>query len=212
MPPPAAKPARDTSGASALESVVRGALPLARLEAAAALAARLCPDAPEHFADHERVYNVAADARAPRHCVRLRRHLRARPRAPAWAAYALMHYGVPDRRAPPPVERRPVQTVFVGREAPEVVEAMGCVFVHEYVRRGRRLRSRAGFVVDLYVAESLAVPGDPESAVRVAPGEDGAEDKFAIVEVRSDEGASPEELLTFMSHLAPAGVVTREGK
>lgn len=210
MSPSVAKPARDTSGVATLESVVRGALPVAKLADVMSLAALLCPDASEAFCDHERVYNVAADMRAPKHCVRLRHHLDNRG-LPAWARYSLMHYGIPDRRAPFPVERRPVQTVLASVEAPAIVDLMGCVLVHEYVRRGTRLRSRSGLVLDLYVAEKLSVPGDPESAVRVEPGAEGGENNFAIAEVRSDEGASAEELLLFMSHLATAGVVIREG-
>jgi hypothetical protein len=215
-PPPATEQPRDAPGGAPTESLVRGAVPLDALTGVISVVKLLCPDTGHlgKFRDHDRVYNVAADVRAPRHCVRLRAHLdrpAASPARPAWARYSLVHGGAPDRRAPPPVERRPVAAVPVGAEAPLLLGALGCGLVHEYVRRGARFRTRAGLVVELYVVEQLATPGDPESVVPSAGrAGGGADQRLAVVEV-STSRAPAEELLAFMSYLAPSGVVMAGG-
>jgi hypothetical protein len=83
------------------------------------------------------------------------------------------------------------------------------VLVHEYVRRGWRFRTRSGLLVEVFYAEKLSCPGDPESASNTQ--ENGPDDEsFAVVEVSSDRGSNPNDLFTFMSYLAPSGVVLRK--
>jgi hypothetical protein len=202
------------SSASA-ETLVRGAVPLGQLPAVISTVKLLCPDSGHlgKFRDHDRVYNVGPDVRAPKAAVRLREHLEnppAEPPRPSWAPYSLMYYGLIDRRVPAPVEKRPVQTVPVGPEGPELVATLSCIPVHEYVRRGARFRTRAGLVIELYIAEKVPDARDADAQMTdAARGEDESEEKLAIVQVSSDRGAAPEDLLAFINYLAPLGVVVR---
>lgn len=200
---------RDT-GASTVEMVVRGVLPSSGLEDVLTVVRLLCPDSGDlgRFRDWDRVYNSAPEVRGPRAAVRLRKHLES-PRGmgrPDWAEYSLLYYGLLDRRVPSPVEKRPVQTVPMGADAPKVVQTLGCVLQHEYVRQGNRFRTRTGLIVDVFVARPLTTPGDPDSAEAMMTDAGDAEGGLIVIEVSSDRGGSPEDLVGLIDHLTPLGV------
>jgi hypothetical protein len=207
---------RDTTAATT-ELVLRGAVAKKSLSDVINVVGLLCPDTAHmgELVEWERVYTAAPDvrgtARAP---IRLRRSilppgaaargLASRP----WMQYSLLYYGLPDRRAPVPVEKRPLQVVPVGADGPAVLLSLGCALVHEYVRRGWRFRTRSGLLVEAYYVETLAIPGDPDSATNSALN--GPDDMFAVVEVSSDRASNSEDLFTFMSYLTPSGVVLKK--
>lgn len=209
MPPPSAPPQRapvEKSATSVQESLVRGVFPSSSLADVTSLIRLLCPQTGNlgAFRVHERVYDTAPEIRGAKHCVRLRAHLTPSTSAPAWACYELVHYGTLDRRAPAPVERRAISAVDVGKGGLELLNVLGCVFVHEFVKRGERFRTRTGMGVECYVLEKVIKQGDA--------GEVDSAGDLAVVEVRTEGGVTPEDLLSFIACLEHAGVTVREGK
>lgn len=210
MPPPSAPPHRapvEKSATSVQESLVRGVFPSSSLADVTSLIRLLCPQTGDlgAFRVHERVYNTAPEIHGPKHCVRLRAHLTPSPSATAaWACYELVHYGTLDRRAPAPVERRAISVVDVGKGGLDLLNVIGCVFAHEFVKRGERFRTRTGMGVECYVLEKVLKEGDA--------GEVESVGNLAVVEVRTEGGVAPEDLLAFIACLEHAGVAVREGK
>lgn len=190
------------SGTAVTETLIRGAIPLRDLPKLVFLVKSLCPEVGHigEFRDYDRVYSPAKEVRLPPNSIRLRKHLVSRPvpGRESWQTYSLMSLGLPDRRVPPPVEKRPVTTISVGSEMPDFLTAMGCVMQFEYVRRGLRSRTRKGLIVDVYVVEKPSTPGNFSNCVPIQTGE-----AHAVVDVISDTGAPPAELFAFMQHLQP---------
>jgi hypothetical protein len=207
---------RDGTAAST-ELVLRGAVAKPSLPHVLKVVGLLCPDTAHmgQFREWDRVYGASDTRGVPRPAIRLRRSMESQPSAAPrgahlrpWAHYSLLYYGLPDRRAPPPLEKRPLQIVPVGRDGPAVLQSLGCALIHEYVRRGWRFRTRSGLLVEVFYAEKLSSPGDPESASNTQAT--GTVESFAIVEVSSDRLSNADDLFTFMSYLSPSGVVLRK--
>lgn len=190
-----------------IKTLIRGTFPLPDLQHLVYLVKSLCPEVGHlgEFRDWDRVYSAAPDVKAPKNSIRLRNHLvvpgvaqqqqQQREQSPT---FSLMYLGIMDRRVPIPCEKRPITTVTLGQEAPGLLTLLGCVFVDEYVRRGVRYRTRAGYTIEVYVVERLLKPGVPKQCVPLVQS-----DQHAIVEISSEDGATPEELTAFMQHLQP---------
>lgn len=109
-----------------------------------------------------------------------------------------MYLGLPDRRVAAPCEKRSITTVALGKEAENLLDVLGCVFAFEYARKGARYRTRNGYVIDVYVVEKLREKHDLQSSDHLV-----VDDRHGVVEISSEEGATPEELAAFMQHLQP---------
>lgn len=188
--------------------LIRGTVPPTHLKSVVYLIKSLCPEVgyPGKFRDYDRVYNASPDVKAPKHSIRLRQHLvnpdvpQSTPKDPPM--YSLMYLGLPDRRVAAPCEKRSITTVTLGREAESLLNVLGCVFVFEYVRKGVRYRTRNGYVIEVYVIEKLREKHDLKSC---DPSVD--DDRYGVVEISSESGATPEELAAFMQHLQPLVVL-----
>lgn len=187
------------------KSVIRGTFREALLTPLVYLIKSLCPEIGHvgEFGDWDRVYNAGPDVKAPKNSIRLRQHLiepgQSQHASKENRSYSLMYLGIPDRRVAAPCEKRPVTTVSMGKEADAVLTLIGCVFVYEYVRKGLRYRTRDGLVIEVYIVYKLKKPGDPSSADSLTEGDE----RYGIVEIISEDGATPEQLTAFMQHLSP---------
>lgn len=200
MAPPAAPAKKETV---VNETRVRGTISTLELKHLLFVIKSLCPEFGQEgeFHDHDRVYTPSPETRMPKNSIRLRKHLKDVGSARAnGLEYVMMTYGLPDRRVPAPCEKRPVSYLAVGKEATEFLPAIGCTLVYEYLRLGMRFRARAGFMIELYMVKKFRKKGDVESAVQISPDPN---DHHAVVDVVSETGAAPEELLAFMRHLEP---------
>lgn len=198
MGPPAASAKKETV---VNETRVRGTIPIAQLKHLLFVIKFLCPEFGQEgeFQDHDRVYTPSPETRMPKNSIRLRKHLKDVGTSRAKGLeYVMMTYGIPDRRVPAPCEKRPVSFLAVGKEATDFLPAIGCTLVFEYVRLGMRFRARAGFMIEVYMIQKLTTSGDAETVVQVSP-----DDNHAIVDIISETGAPPEQLLAFMQHLEP---------
>lgn len=204
-PTPSAEPKHDP--AAVTRSLIRGTFPFSQAEPFAFLIKSLCPETGYlgEFRDWDRVYNAAPDVKAPKNSIRLRSHIvlaatnQTSQKHSQEPTFSLIYLGIPDRRVMAPCEKRPVTTVAIGKEADSLLGLLGCVFMYEYVRRGVRHITRQGYVVDLYLVEKLRKPGDVSQSVALSEGEE----QYGVVEVISDNGATPEELTAFMQYFAP---------
>lgn len=157
------------------------------------------------FRDWDRVYNPPPDARAPKNSARLRQHLVVRgppTPLPSLSAFTLMFYGLPDRRVQVPCEKRPITSAAVGKEAEALLEAMGCSFSYEYVRKGMRYQLREGHYVEVYVVEKLREKHDVKTCEPLV-----GDDRHGVVEISSEDGATPDQLAACMQFLQPLVVL-----
>lgn len=193
-----------------MRTQVRGTIPRIKFVPFICLVKSLCPEVGNlaDFREWDRVYTLPIELKSPRTTVRLRQHqvlhgiTQTHPAAKDhWPAWSLIYAGLPDRRVPPPCEKRPVATVAVGKEAEALLTLLGCKFAYEYVRKGLRHRTREGLTVDVYIVERLAKPGDPASSKPIVSGDD----QCCVVEVSSDSTApnTHEHIMAFMQYLHP---------
>lgn len=186
----------------AVRSLVRGTIPFTKLKSFVFLIISLCPETGEvsDFREYDRVFNPSPEVRAMKNSLHLRTRLPVRPSSANLGGPATLQYAGPiDRRAPAPMERRPVTTVAVGREAPSLLSILGCTLAFEYIRKGVRRRTRTGLTVDAFLLERLLKSGDPSMSEAFMP----VEDQHCIVEVWADDLSSPEVLTAFIQHLSP---------
>lgn len=185
-------------------TLVRGTVPPNHLKSVVYLIKSLCPEVGHlgEFRDYDRVYNASPDVKAPKNSVRLRQHIISpgvpQSTAKEWPVYSLMYLGLPDRRVAAPCEKRSITTIALGKEAEKLLNVLGCVFAFEYVRKGVRYRTRNGFVIEVYVVEKLREKHDLQSCDSLV-----GDDRHGVVEISSEDGATPEQLAAFMQHLQP---------
>lgn len=190
-----------------MRSLVRGTLSLSKLKPFVYLVKSLCPETGQilEFREYDRVYNPSAEVRAMKNSLRLRIRLQqSRTAMPAGqasmaASTTLEYAGPPDRRAPPPIERRPITTVAIGRDADALLTALGCSLAFEYLRKIVRHQTRSGLTVDVFLVEKLVQPNDPSTSVPITT----QDDQHCVVEIWADDLSSPDTLLTFSQYLSP---------
>lgn len=198
-----------------VRTLIRGTFALSQLKPFVYLIKSLCPEVGHlgEFRDWDRVYSVAPEIKVNKNWIRtvLRSHLvapgmppsqpgqKAPPGKESFPAYSLLYMGPPDRRVAAPCEKRPVTTVGVGTGAEALLSYLGCSFAYEYVRKGVRYRTRAGYIIEVYIVEKLAHRHDPTTCEPLG----SKEEQHGIVEIISEDGALPEDLAAFMQHLQP---------
>lgn len=208
---PSVDPAAPEGPVSVTRTLIRGVFQNSQLVPLVILIRSLCPETGNlgEFRDWDRVYNTPPEIRGPKNNIRLRQRLVKPGVSPgskdSWPAFELRFLGVPDRRVLAPCEKRPVTTVAMGKEADVLVDMLGCVFQFEYVRKGVRYRTRQGYTIDVYEVYKLQKRHDPSNELLAPLIEEGANGQRqpGVVEIVSEEGASPEELTAFMQHLHP---------
>lgn len=183
--------------ASVTRTTIRGTFPLLQAEPLIFLVKCLCPPSGllGDFVEWDRVFNMPPDSRL-RSTILLRTLLY---QTTAKLPVSLLYLGLPDRRVPRPCERRSVTTVAIGREADEVLALLGCPFAYEYLRKGMRCRTRNGITIEIFTVESFQEKHNVRSATPLVSGDD----KHAVIELTSDDSATPEELETLMRSLSP---------
>eukprot|EP00171_Calliarthron_tuberculosum_P017641 IDg17641t1 len=162
MAPTTAPPKKEGAATAAvMETLVRGTIRVEDLTKVIYLIRALCPEVGQlgEFREHDRSYSSSPEVRGvPKNSIRLRRRiLQAGPSDARHANldHVLLTYGLPDRRVSAPVERRPLSSVAMGHNAPELLSLLGCTMQYEYVRSGLRFRTRSGFTVEVYVIKKL---------------------------------------------------------
>lgn len=194
-------------------TLIRGTFAISKLRPFVNLIGSLCPEVGHlgEFRDWNRVYTVAPEIKINKNWIRcvLRSNLLSSGATSGqkttgsgkdtFPMYNLIYMGGPDRRVAAPCEKRPVTTVGIGNGAEALLAVLGCSFNYEYVRKGVRYRTRAGYIIEVYIVEKLQKQHDPSSCKPVGAGEE----QHGIVEISCENGASPEDLTAFMHHLQP---------
>lgn len=114
----------------------------------------------------------------------------------------LLYAGLPNRRAPPSIDQRPVTTVAV-RDAEPLLAVLGCALAFEYVRKVIRYKTRLGLYIDVFLIERLNTPGDPSSTVPLPQASTDPREQHCVVELWADDLTSLEPLMQFSKYLSP---------
>lgn len=114
----------------------------------------------------------------------------------------LLYAGLPNRRAPPSIDQRPVTTVAV-RDAEPLLAILGCALAFEYVRKVVRYKTRLGLYIDVFLIERLNTPGDPSSTVALPQASTDPREQHCVVELWADNLTSLEPLMQFSKYLSP---------
>lgn len=114
----------------------------------------------------------------------------------------LLYAGLPNRRAPPSIDQRPVTTVAV-RDAEPLLAILGCALAFEYVRKVIRYKTRLGLYIDVFLIERLNTPGDPSSTVALPQASADPREQHCVVELWADDLTSLEPLMQFSKYLSP---------
>ncbi|KAI0558439.1 hypothetical protein FGB62_211g010 [Gracilaria domingensis] len=199
-----AAPESGGDASAIMRTLIRGTLPLTNAAPLIFLLKCLCPEKGQlgEFKEWDRVYNSTLNPSLPNASVRLRTHLPASPNAPRHThapRHTLMYFGAADARVPAPCERRAVTLVDIGPEADAILSLLGCVFAFEYMRRGLRFRTRNGIIIDMFTIDKFEKRHDIASTTPLVP----PENNHAVIELISEQSATPEELQAFVHHLSP---------
>ncbi|PXF43958.1 hypothetical protein BWQ96_06268 [Gracilariopsis chorda] len=183
---------------SVTRTVIRGTFPLSSAEPIVFLIKCLCSQSGQFgdFNEWDRVYSMSPETSTPKNSILLRNH--SVPNYPDLPV-SLFYLGRPERRVTAPCERRSITAVSIGREADAVLSLLGCTFVYEYMRKGLRCRTRNGIVIEIFTIERFQEKHDVHSTIPLLSDDE----KYAIIELISDTGASPQELEDLMRHISP---------
>lgn len=179
------------SDSSSPRTTLRGTIPGSLLKQAVYLLKSLCPEPSTRgdFRDYDRVYTPHPDLRSPANTIRLREHFATPGASNSSPTYTLFHFSLPDRRTPPPLEKRTITSISVSREARELLPILGCTLSFEYVRKGVRYETNDNLVCELYVVEKVERGETRGSKPLMAEDKDETgEERYGVLEVSCAAG------------------------